>query len=155
MRRHIAQEEEILYSQAWAELAPQDWDGLAGSAAAVDPLDDTEDSRYSLLTKYVAEGRTHSNVDMEGGLLGQVVESGLKRASAFVDQFGSINRTLKRQSTEACELSRKSIRAMPVIPILQPQTSFQVGMESAGEFGRAYMRWLREWREIYRGPDAR
>ncbi|MDH3641338.1 MAG: hemerythrin domain-containing protein [Gammaproteobacteria bacterium] len=155
MRGHIAQEEEILYSQAWAELTPQDWDALAGSAAAADPLDGSDGGRYPLLARYVAEGQTRSNVDMDGGALGQIVESGLKRASALVDQVGSINRTLKRQSTEACELSLKSIRAMPVIPILQPQTSFEVSTKSAQEFGRAYVRWLREWSEIYRSPDAR
>jgi hemerythrin-like domain-containing protein len=153
MRGHIAQEEEILYSQAWAELTPQDWDGLTGSVAAIDPLEGTEDGRYPLLAEYVAEGRTHSNVAMESGPLGKLVASGLKQASAFMDQFGSINKTLKRQRREACALSRETIRAMPIVPILQPETSFRVGVESAGEFGRAYVRWLREWGEIYRNPD--
>jgi hemerythrin-like domain-containing protein len=153
MRGHIAQEEEIFYSQAWTEMTPQDWEGLAGSAAAIDPLDGTEDGRYPLLAEYVAEGRTHSKVAMESGPLGQLVASGLKHASAFIEQFGSINKTLKRQRREACALSRETIRAMPIVPILQPETSFRVGVESAGEFGRAYVRWLREWREIYRNPD--
>lgn len=153
MRGHIAQEEEIFYSQAWTEMTPQDWEGLAGSAAAIDPLDGTEDGRYPLLAEYVAEGRTHSKVAMESGPLGQLVASGLKQASAFIDQFGSINKTLKRQRREACALSRETIRAMPIVPILQPEISFRVGVESAGEFGRAYVRWLREWREIYRNPD--
>jgi hypothetical protein len=70
-----------------------------------------------------------------------------------MDQFGSINKTLKRQRREACALSRETIRAMPIVPILQPETSFRVGVESAREFGRAYVRWLREWGEIYRNPD--
>ena len=153
MRGHIAQEEEILYSQAWAELTPQDWDGLTGSVAASDPLDGTEDGRYPLLAEYVAEGRTHSNVAMESGPLGKLVASGLKQASAFIDQFGSINRTLKRQGREACTLSRETISAMPVIPMLQPETSLRVVVESAGEFGRAYVRWLREWSDVYRNPD--
>ena len=80
MRGHIAQEEELLYSNAWTELTPQDWDALAGSAAAVDPLEGTPDSRYPLLASYVSEGQTRSNVSMPSTPLGQVVESGLKRA---------------------------------------------------------------------------
>jgi hemerythrin-like domain-containing protein len=154
MRGHIAKEEELLYSQAWVELTKQDWECVAGSAAAVDPLDGPEGSRYPLLAEYVSEGRTHSNVALESTPLGKAVESGLKRASAFADQFGSINRTFKRQGKEACALSRKSIGAMPMIPILQPQTAIQVGVESAGKFGRAYMRWLREWGELYRDTTA-
>jgi hemerythrin-like domain-containing protein len=153
MRGHIAQEEEIFYAQAWAELTPRDWEGLAGSAAAVDPLDGTEEGHYPLLADYVAEGRTHSTVAMESGPLGKLMEAGLTQASAFADQFGTFNRTLKRQRGEACALSRETIKAMPIVPILQPETSFRVGVESAGEFGRAYLRWLREWREVYRSSN--
>jgi hemerythrin-like domain-containing protein len=154
MRGHIAQEEELLYSHAWAELTPQDWDRLAGSAAAVDPLGGSLDGRYPLLASYVSEGQTRSNVSMQSGPVGQVMESGLRRVSAIADQFGSINSTLKRQRQEACALSRKSIKAMPIVPLLRPLTALQVGMESAEEFGRAYVGWLREWREMYRDPNA-
>jgi hemerythrin-like domain-containing protein len=155
MRGHIAQEEELLYSHAWVELTQRDWDDLAGSAAAIDPLEGAHDSRYPLLASYVSEGRTRSNVSMQSGPLEQVVESGLRRASALADQFSSINSTLKRQRHEALALTRKSIDAMPMIPMLQPQTSLRVSMKSAEEFGRAYIRWLGEWRDVYHGPDAR
>lgn len=153
MRGHIAQEEELLYSHAWTDLTPRDWEDL--SAAAIDPLETNEDSRYPLLASYVSEGRTRNLVSMPGGPLGQVVESGLKQASAFADQFGSINRVLKRQRAEACALSRKYVSDMPTVPLLQPQTSLRVGMEHAGEFGRAYMRWLREWGDVYQNNSDR
>jgi hemerythrin-like domain-containing protein len=155
MRRHIRQEEEILYSQAWAELARADWEALAGSEAVVDPLEVTDDSRYPLLAEYVGEGRTRNTVSMESSPLGSAVESGLQQVSAVAGRFGLINRTLRRQTLEACALSRKSIRAMPMIPILQPQTALRVGLRSAGAFGRAYGRWLKEWSEIYQDEDAR
>jgi hemerythrin-like domain-containing protein len=154
MRGHIAQEEEILYSQAWAELEEADWEGLAGSAAAADPFEIAEDSRYPLLAAYVDEGRTHSNVAMESSPLGLVVESTMRQASAAADRIGRINKTWKRQSREACALSRKSIRDMPIIPMLEPRTAIRVGVESAGAFGRAYVRWLREWTEVYRDSDV-
>jgi hemerythrin-like domain-containing protein len=155
MRGHIAQEEELLYSHAWVELTQRDWDDLAVSAAAIDPLEGAHDGRYPLLASYVSEGRTRSNVSMQSGPLEQVVESGLRRASALADQFSSINSTLKRQRHEARALTRKAIDAMPMIPILQPQTSLRVSMKSAEEFGRAYIRWLGEWRDVYQGPDTR
>jgi hypothetical protein len=155
MRRHIRQEEEILYSQAWAELARADWEALAQSEAAVDPLETADDSRYPLLAEYVGEGRTRNTVSMESSPLGSAVESGLQQVSAVAGRFGLINRTLRRQTLEACSLSRKSIRAMPMIPILQPQTALRVGLRSAGAFGRAYGRWLKEWSEIYQDEDAR
>jgi hemerythrin-like domain-containing protein len=151
MRTHIAQEEELLYSQVWAELAPEDWDDLAENAVAVDPLEGSQESHYPLLTSYVKEGRTHSSVSIDSGPLGQVLESGLKRVSAFSDQIGLINKTLRQQQREAWALSRKSLRAMPVIPMLQPEISLRASSESAAEFGRAYMRWLREWSEVLGG----
>ena len=77
----------------------------------------------------------------------------MKQASAIAGQFGRFNTTLKRQRGEACALSRETIKAMPIVPILQPETSFRVGVESAGEFGRAYLRWLREWRQVYRNSN--
>lgn len=154
MRRHIRQEEEILYSQAWVELARADWDALAGSQVAADPLEVSEDGRYPLLAGYVGEGRTRSTVSLESSPLGTVLESGLEQVYAVAGRFGLINRTLKRQTLEACALSRKSIRAMPMVPVMQPQTALRVGLESAGAFGRAYGRWLKEWSEIYRDTDA-
>jgi hemerythrin-like domain-containing protein len=148
MRTHIAQEEELLYSQLWAELAPEDWDDLAENAVAADPLEGSQESRYPLLTSYVNEGRTHSSVSIDSGPLAQALESGLKRVSAFSDQIGLINKTLRQQQREAWALSRKSLRAMPMIPILQPEASLRVSSESAAKFGRAYVRWLREWSEV-------
>lgn len=155
MRGHIAQEEEILYSQAWIELTLQDWESLAESAAEDDPLTGFEDSRYPQLTLYVSEGQTRSRVSMESGPLGQFVESGMKQVSAVVDQLSLMNSTLKRQQREAWALSRKSLRSMPLIPVLQPRTALRVGIESADAFARAYVRWLREWGEVYRRTGDR
>jgi hemerythrin-like domain-containing protein len=155
MRGHIAQEEEILYSQAWTELGPRDWDSVAESAGEDDPLTGFEDSRYPQLTLYVSEGMTRSNVSMESGPLGQLVESGMKQVSGVVDQLSLMNSTLKRQQREAWALSRKSLRAMPVIPVLQPGRALRVSMESADAFARAYVRWLREWAEVYRRTGNR
>lgn len=153
MRGHIAREEELLYSQAWTELTPEDWDDLTDTAA-VDPLEDAGDERYPLLASYVSEGQTRSDVAMPSGPLGEVVAAGMKRVNVVTDQLGAINSMVRRQSREACALSRKYVKAMPVFPAFQPATSIRVGFESAGEFGRAYMRWLGEWGEIYRRPDA-
>jgi hemerythrin-like domain-containing protein len=150
MRGHIAQEEELLYSQVWAELAPEDWDGLVESAAAIDPLGGNQENNYPLLTRYVSEGQTQSSVAIDGGPLAQFLESGLNQAAAFSDQIGLINKTLTQQRREACALSRKSLRAMPIIPMLQPERSLRAGSESAAELGRTYMRWLREWGEVFR-----
>jgi hemerythrin-like domain-containing protein len=150
MRGHIAQEEQLLYSQAWSELTPEDWAGLAASAAAVDPIAPGDDPRYPLLTDYVEGGRTHSNVSTQTSPVGAVLETGLAQASALSDHLGAISRTAKRQSREAYALTRKAFRAMPLIPMLEPQTSVRVGIESAEALGRAYVRWLSEWVEIYR-----
>lgn len=145
MRRHISKEEELLYSQAWAELAAEDWQDLADSVSAVDPLEGTQESRFPLLAEYVSQGRKHSDVSMDGGTLGKAVASGLKQA----DKIGLIHRTMKQQRREAWALTKKSIKAMPLIPILQPERSLRAGSASAVEFGRSYMRWLRQWGEVY------
>ncbi len=147
MRKHISKEEELLYSQAWAELSAEDWDTLMESVTAIDPLEDDEESRYPLLAEYVSEGRTHNNVSIDGGPWGELLESGMKQA----DQLKLIGRTMRQQHREACALTLKSMRAMPVIPMLQPEVSIRVTSESAVEFGRAYMRWLREWGDVLRG----
>ena len=150
MRSHIAQEEEILYSQAWTELTPQDWNYLAEHATENDPLTGFDDERYPQLTRYVSQGKLRSQVSMESGPLVQIVESGLKQASDVVDQLRLMNATQKRQRKEAWALCRKSLRAMPVIPMLQPRTALQVGIDSADAFAHAYVRWLQEWAEVYR-----
>ena len=146
MRTHILKEEELLYSHAWAELEPEDWDDLTKSASSVDPLEGSQEDRFPLLTAYVNEGRTHSRVAMENSSLGQVLETGLKQ----VDQIGLVHRTLRQQQREAWALTVKSFKAMPLVPILRPATALKVGSESAAEFGRSYMRWLREWVQVYR-----
>ena len=74
----------------------------------------------------------------------------MKPVSSLMDQALSANRTLTRQTREACTLSRDTLRAMPLVPILEPDTALKVGVESTRAFGRAYIRWLREWRDLYR-----
>ncbi len=150
MRGHIAQEEEILYSQAWTELTAEDWEALAGYESANDPLAINEDPRYPLLADYVTGGRTHSSVAMENSPLGAALQTGLSHASTLRDRMSSANSTAKRQRREACALTRKAVRALPVFPMLEPNRTIRVGIQSAEAFGHAYGRWLSEWAELYR-----
>ena len=146
MRAHIAQEEEILYSEAWDTLSPADWDDLAASAP--DPLDRAQDDRYPLLAEYVSEGQTHSTVQLGSSPFGEVVESGLERLSAVTRQLGAVTATVRRQQREACELTLKSVRDMPNVPMLQPQQTLRASGENAQAFTAANVRWLREWRDV-------
>ena len=146
MRAHISQEEEILYSEAWDTLSPADWDDLAASAP--DPLDRAQDDRYPLLAEYVSEGQTHSTVQLGSSPFGEVVESGLERLSAVTRQLGAVTATVRRQQREACELTLKSVRDMPNVPMLQPQQTLRASGENAQAFTAANVRWLREWRDV-------
>jgi len=146
MRSHIAQEEEILYSEAWDTLSPTDWDELA--AAAPDPLDRSQDDRYPLLADYVSGGRTQSTVQLDSSPLGEAVESGLERASAVTRRLGAATATARRQQREACDLTRGSLRDMPDLPMLHVQQTLRASGENAQAFTAAYVRWLREWRDV-------
>lgn len=151
MRSHIAQEEEILYSEAWDTLSPADWDDLAASAP--DPLDRAQDDRYPLLAEYVSEGRTHSTVQLDSSPFGEAVESGLEQLSAVTRQLGAVTATVRRQQREACELTLESVRDMPNVPMLQPQQTLRASGETAQAFTAAYVRWLREWRDVLGASD--
>ena len=151
MRAHIAQEEEILYSEAWDTLSPEDWDDLAASAP--DPLDSTQDDRYPLLAEYVSEGQTHSTVQLDSSPFGEAVESGLERLSTVTRQLGAVSATVSRQQREACELTLESMRDMPNVPMLQPQQTLRASGENAQAFTAAYVRWLREWRDVLGDSD--
>mgnify|MGYP001818600872 FL=1 len=107
MRSHIAQEEEILYSEAWDTLSPADWDDLAASAP--DPLESVQDDRYPLLAEYVSAGQTRSNVRPDASRFEEAVESGLGQLSALTRQVGSAGATARRQQREACELTLESV----------------------------------------------
>jgi hemerythrin-like domain-containing protein len=151
MRAHIAQEEEILYSEAWDTLSPEDWDDLAASAP--DPLDRAQDDRYPLLAEYVSEGQTHSTVQLDSSPLGEAVESGLEQLSAVTRQLGTVNATVRRQQREACELTLESARDMPNAPMLHPQQTLRASGETAQAFTAASVRWLREWRDVLDASD--
>jgi hemerythrin-like domain-containing protein len=151
MRGHIAQEEEILYSEAWKTLSPADWDDLAASAP--DPLDLDQDDRYPLLADYVSGGRTHSTVQLDSSPAGEVLESGLERLSAVTRQIGAVSATVRRQQREACELTLESVRDVPNVPMLQPQQTLRASGESAQAFIAANVRWLREWRDVLCASD--
>lgn len=154
MRSHIAQEEDLLYSQVWIELTRRDWDKLIGQAAALDPLDHDHSAKYPLLVRYVSEGRTRSDVTTESSPFGEALGSAMDRIGTLLDGLAVIDRTMSRQRKEACALARKSIRAMPIIPALQPMDSVRAGMQSAGEFASAYRRWFREWNALYSRSDT-
>ena len=143
MRGHIAQEEEILYSEAWDKLSPADWDDLVASAP--DPLECAQDDRYPLLAEYVSVGQTHSNVQLATSPFGEVVESGLGQLSALTRQLGSVAATVRRQQREARELTLESMREMPIVPMLRPQQALRASVETAQAFTTAYVRWLGEW----------
>ena len=146
MRSHIAQEEEILYSEAWDTLSPTDWDDLAASAP--DPLDRDQDDRYPLLADYVSGGRTHSTVQLDSSPFGEVVESGLEQLSAVTRRLGAVTSTVRRQQREACELTLESVRDMPNVPMLQPQQTLRASGETAQAIIAANVRWLREWHNV-------
>ena len=146
MRGHIAQEEEILYSEAWDKLSPADWDDLAASAP--DPLECIQDDRYPLLAEYVSSGRTHSNVQLDSSPFGEAIESGLGQLSALTRQLGSVTATVRRQQREAWKLTLESMREIPVVPMLQPQQALRASVETAQAFTTAYVRWLGEWRGV-------
>jgi len=146
MRGHIAQEEEILYSEAWDSLSPADWNDLAASAP--DPLDRDQDDRYPLLADYVSGGRTHSTVQLDSSPLGEAVESGLEQLSAVTRRLGTVTATVRRQQREACELTLESVRDMPNAPMLHPRQTLRAGGEQARAFTTTYVRWLREWSDV-------
>lgn len=146
MRGHIAQEEEILYSEAWDTLAPADWDDLAASVP--DPLDRDLDDRYPLLADYVSGGRTHSTVQLDSSPLGEAFESGLERLSAVTRRLGAVTATARRQQREACELTLRSVRDLPNTPVRQPRQTLGAGGENARAFTATSVRWLREWRDV-------
>ncbi len=155
MREHIDLEEDLLYSQVWTQLTEDDWERLIGSAAALDPLEDDRNARYPLLASYVSEGRTRSDVAIETSPLGEAVGSAITRVAKLLDGFGVITSTLKRQRKEACALTRKSVRALPAIPVLAPLETLEASLRSAAEFADAYGRWWREWSEQYRKLGTR
>jgi hemerythrin-like domain-containing protein len=146
MRGHIAQEEEILYSEAWDTLSPADWDDLAASVP--DPLDRDQDDRYPLLADYVSGGRTHSTVQLDSSPLGEAVESGLEQLSAVTRRLGAVTATARRQQREACDLTLESVRDMPNTPMRQPRKTLSASGQNARAFTAAYGRWLREWRDV-------
>ena len=152
MRGHIAQEEEILYSEAWDKLSPADWDDLVASAP--DPLESAQDDRYPLLAEYVRAGQTHSNVRLDNSPFGEAVQSGLGQLSALTRQLGSVTATVRRQQREACELTLESMREMPIVPILRPQQALRASVETTQAFTTAYGRWLGEWRSAVGASDA-
>ncbi len=151
MRGHIAQEEEILYSEAWDTLSPADWDDLAASAP--DPLDRDLDDRYPLLADYVSGGRTHSTVQLDSSPLGEAVESGLEQLSTVTRQLGAVTATARRQQREACELVLESVRDMPNVPMLHPQQTLRTSGETAQAIIAANVRWLREWHNVLDTSD--
>ena len=146
MRGHIAQEEEILYSEAWDTLSEADWDDLAASAP--DPLDRDQDDRYPLLADYVRGGRTHSTVQLDSSPLGEAVESGLEQLSAVTRRLGAVTATVRRQQREACELTRESVKDLPSAPMRQPRRTLSASTGNARAFTTAYVRWIREWRDV-------
>mgnify|MGYP001816983452 FL=1 len=146
MRGHIAQEEEILYSEAWDSLSPADWNDLAASAP--DPLDRDQSDRYPLLADYVSGGRTYSTVQPDSSPLGEAVESGLERLSAVTRRLGAVTATARRQQREACELTLRSVSDLPNTPVRQPRRTLSAGGENARAFTAASVRWLREWRDV-------
>ena len=151
MRGHIAQEEEILYAEAWDNLSPADWDDLAASAP--DPLEREQDDRYPLLAEYVSAGQTHSDVQLNTSPLEEAVESGLGQLTALTRQLGSVTATVRRQQREACELTLESMRELPIAPMLQPQRALRASLENAQAFTTAYVRWLGEWRGVVSASD--
>jgi len=155
MRAHISQEEEMLYSEAWDTLSPADWDELA--ACTPDPLDRDQDDRYPLLADYVSGGRTHSTVQLDSSPLGEAVESGIGQLSAVTRKLRTVNATVRRQQREACDLTLESVRDMPKVPMLQPQQALRASGENVQALTAAYMRWLREWRNVLAAvqPDAK
>lgn len=152
MRGHIAQEEEILYSEAWERLSPADWDDLAASAP--DPLGCAQDDRYPLLAEYVSAGQTHSHVRLDPSPFDEAVESGLEQLSALTRQLGSVTATARRQQREACELTLESMREMPIVPMLRPRRALQASVETAQAFTTASVRWLGEWRGVVGASDS-
>jgi len=152
MRGHIAQEEEILYSEAWDKLSPADWEDLAASAP--DPLDRAQYNRYPLLAEYVSAGQTHSNVQVETSPFGEAVESGLGQLSTLTRQLGSVTATARRQQREVCDLTLESIRELPTVPMLRPQQTLRASVETAQAFTTAYVRWLGEWRGVIGASDS-
>ena len=151
MRAHIAQEEDILYSEAWDTLSPADWDDLA--AAAPDPLDRGEHERYPLLAEYVRSGQMRSTVQLDSSPLGSLLESGLEQLSTVARQFGLVDATARRQRREAVELTLESVRAMPNVPLLRPQQTLRASAEHAHTVTAASVRWLREWGDVLRASD--
>jgi len=152
MRGHIAQEEEILYSEAWDTLSPADWDDLAASAS--DPLDSDLDDRYPLLADYVSGGRTRSTVQLDSSPLGEAVESGLEQLSTVTRQLGAVTATARRQQREACELVLESVGDMPRVPMLHPHQALRASGENAQALTAASVRWLREWRDVLGDRDV-
>jgi len=151
MRTHIAQEEEILYAEAWETLSPSDWDDLAASAP--DPLDRAQDERYPLLADYVRQGQTRSTVQLDSSAFGEAVESGLEQLSAIVRHLGAVTATARRQRREAVELTLDSVRDMPPVPLLRPQRTLRASAGHAQALTAASVRWLREWRDVLRASD--
>lgn len=150
MRAHINQEEQLLYSQVWTELDEQDWVQLVDTNPGTDPLAGIDDERYPLLTLYVLEGAPHSEVSLRSLTIAQKLESEFENGSFGRRKIHGIGSILARQRREACALSRKSISELPRHPVFNPGASLQVGLRSTREFGRAYARWFREWREELR-----
>lgn len=151
MRAHIAQEEEILYAEAWETLSSAEWADLAASAP--DPLDRAQDGRYPLLADYVRAGQTQSTVQLDSGAIGEAVESGIEQLSSFVRQFGAVTATARRQRREAFELILESVRDMTHAPLLRPRQTLTASAGHAHALADAYVRWLREWRDVLRTSD--
>ncbi len=80
--------------------------------------------------------------------VGEAVESGLEQLSAVTRQLRAVTATVRRQQREACELTLESVRDMPNVPMLQPQQTLKASGETAQAFTAAYVRWLREWRDV-------
>jgi len=145
MRRHIQQEEELLYSRVWDEFDESDWEDLTDSAPPTDPLERSQSRRYPLLNEYVSAGSGRSEVSMESSSLLEKMETRLDRALSKSPRLRRMKSIVRRHGEEAAALRRRSIESLPDQPLLHPLDTARVGVDSVGNLCGAYARWIKEW----------
>lgn len=157
-RRHIGDEEQLMYSRAAEALSEADWQVILATAPAdvrVGSHRLVAGDSYPLLKQYFRNNARHV---MRGDSAGLLERIGLHEAGAacgnFVGRSVEASVLAARQNREAVGLALASARALftPRSP-----TSYAGAVKTAYRRDTATItRWIREWKEqIHYGPAAR
>ena len=133
MRAHIQEEEKLLYSAAWQLFTSDDWASVSYEEPGDDPLSESAQTEYPLLSDYVSGSRALSQVFHE--------------TSSCADRIIRLNKLAFRQQREAFALTIKSISSMPLLPLLSPRKTWAQTKHSFDELRDTIDRWQKEWRD--------